>query len=184
MYRRCMLAALAAVVVLSVRADAAGAGEGHDHPHEAKAVKEASGPLDALKKLEGPWAGKAGTGEQTFEVNVSYRVTAGGNAVTETLFEGTPHEMMTVYYVQGGEVALTHYCTSGHHPRMKLAKGAKADGYVFEFAGATNFDPAKDPHMHSARMWFDGDDHVKSEWQSWDGGKPGHLARFDLTRVR
>ena len=141
--------------------------------------------LARLKRLEGSWSGQAGAGGEASDVRVSYRVTAGGNAVTETLFEGTPHEMVTVYYLQNGSLALTHYCASGQHPRMKWSRASSADEWVFDFDGPANrFDPAKDFHMHDARITFDGDDHVRSEWRSMDKGKPSHAAKFDLRRVK
>ncbi len=144
-----------------------------------------AGPLDRLKRLEGQWEGKAGAGGTPSDVKVSYRVTAGGNAVTETLFEGTPHEMMTVYYVKDGAPALTHYCASGRHPRMKWNAKSTANEWILDFDGPANaFDPKKDFHMHDARIFFDGEDHVRSEWQSHDHGKPSHVAVFDLHRVK
>lgn len=149
------------------------------------AAPDGRAALERLKRLEGAWAGKAGMGGDASDVNVRYRVTAGGNAVTETVFEGTPHEMTTVFYLEQGALALTHYCASGHHPRMKWNRASSADEWVFDFDGPANrFDPAKDFHMHDAHVWFDGEDHVRSEWSSMDQGKPSHVAAFDLRRVK
>lgn len=149
------------------------------------AAPDGRAALERLKRLEGAWAGKADAGGDPSDVKVSYRVTAGGNAVTETLFEGTSHEMVTVYYLQDGALALTHYCASGHHPRMKWNRASSADEWVFDFDGPANrFDPAKDFHMHDAHVWFDGDDHVRSAWRSMAQGKPSNVAAFDLRRVK
>lgn len=149
------------------------------------AAPDGRAALDRLKRLEGAWTGKANAGGDPSDVKVSYRITAGGNAVTETLFEGTSHEMVTVYYLQDGALALTHYCASGRHPRMKWSGASSADEWVFDFDGPANgFDPAKDFHMHDAHVWFDGDDHVRSAWRSMDQGKPSHVAAFDLRRVK
>jgi hypothetical protein len=43
-------------------------------------------------------------------VRVEYRVTGAGSAVVETLFPGTPHEMVTVYHARKGVLCMTHYC--------------------------------------------------------------------------
>ena len=48
------------------------------------------------------------------------RTTGGGSAVTETLFPGTAHEMMSVYHMDGDDLVLTHYCAGGNQPRMML----------------------------------------------------------------
>jgi len=41
---------------------------------------------------------------------VTYRVASAGSVVQETLFPGTPHEMISMYHLVDGELVLTHYC--------------------------------------------------------------------------
>jgi hypothetical protein len=60
----------------------------------AKAVPK---ELESLKKLVGTWQGQAKTGPQEVPVTIVYESTAGGTAVLERLFPGTPHEMTSVY---------------------------------------------------------------------------------------
>lgn len=155
---------------------------GHDHAHDHDHGAKTGSPLDRLKSLAGTWQGTAQHGEQKVPVTVTWRVTGGGTAVSETLFEGTPHEMLTVYTVQGGRLALTHYCAGGNQPFMTQREGGKGNELVFDFAGGANLDPAKDPHMHSGLITFLHDDALHAEWQSWDAGKPTTKAIFDLTR--
>lgn len=140
-------------------------------------------PLDRLKALEGTWTGTAGHGDGNNATTVTYHVTAGGSAVVETLFPGTPHEMVTVYTVDAGTVVLTHYCAAGNQPHMRARKGANDKELVFEFAGGAGIHPAKDTHMHSARMVFVDADHLRNEWTSWEGGKPTEPGVFELTRA-
>src|SRR5437868_15374337 len=75
--------------------------------------------LDALKGLAGEWTGKAKHGDMEHEATVTYKVTAGGSAVVETVFPGTEHEMVTVYHQDGDDLVLTHYCMLGNQPRMR-----------------------------------------------------------------
>jgi len=83
---------------------------------------------------------------------VTYRLASGGSVVEETLFPGTPHEMISMYHVVDGELVLTHYCAMANQPRMRLDRKASApERLVFAFDGGTNFDPAKDTHGHSGR---------------------------------
>ena len=182
-----------ATLVLSISlplllASAAGAlaqaGHAHDHANDHAHDHGAApaSPLDRLKSLAGTWEGTAQHGEQKFPTTVTWRVTAGGSAVTETLFEGTEHEMLTVYTVQDGRIVLTHYCAGGNQPFMKQRKGGSAGELAFEFAGGANLDPAKDPHMHSGLVTFLPDGRLRSEWQSWEGGKPTSKAIFELAR--
>ena len=146
----------------------------------------AMGPsaLDRLEKLEGEWVGKAGPGEQKVDATVTYHVTANGSAVMETLFPGTPHEMVTMYTVDKGGLVMTHYCAAGNQPHMRAHKGAAADELVFEFAGGANINPARDQFMHNASFKFVDADHLRSEWADWKDGKQAQVMVFELERKK
>ena len=141
--------------------------------------------FDRLKSLEGTWSGKAGWDEGgqkgTGDVTVVYKVTAGGNAVQEVLFPGTPHEMVTMYHMDGADLVLTHYCAQGNQPRMKLEESKEPDVLSFRFTGGTNMKES-DGHMHAAKLTIADADHVKGVWTSMKDGKPAGDAIFDLTR--
>ena len=156
------------------------AGDGHDH-----GTTSAPPPhlLERFKALAGDWAATGLDGNSAPDMRISYEVTAGGSAVVETLFAGTPHEMRTVYHKDGDDLVLTHYCASGNHPRMR-ATGMEGDKLVFAFDGATNFDAAKDGHMHDAHFIFVGPDEIRTRWNFWKDGKPGdHVADVHVRRV-
>lgn len=149
----------------------------------APAPVPAASALERMRALAGDWVDADGNlGVPPGTVVASYRVTGNGSAVVETLFPGSPHEMMTVYHVDGTDLVLTHYCAVGNQPRMRAKT---LDGNVLEFAfdGGTNFDPAKDMHMHDARIELVGPAELRGEWRSWEGGKPAeHVARFHVVR--
>ena len=113
-----------------------------------------------MKKLAGTWVEADKDGKPTDKVVSVIKVTAGGSVVHETLFPGQPHEMISVYHLDGGELVMTHYCVLGNQPRMKADPKSPADQIHFKFAGGTNLDPAKDKHMHEATMTFIDDDHI------------------------
>ncbi|MEA2693384.1 MAG: hypothetical protein QOJ16_2771 [Acidobacteriota bacterium] len=136
--------------------------------------------LAHLKSLAGDWKGTLATPEGP-PARVQYRVTSGGNAVVETLFAGTDHEMMSVYYLERGNLLLTHYCDSGNQPHMRLDTAASTpDSLVFAFDGGTGFDPAKDAHIHSGKIVWKGD-RLENEWAAYAGGKPAGSAKFLLS---
>jgi hypothetical protein len=152
-------------------------------PAPAQTDPHAPGPgFDRLKALAGEWVGTAGPpgGEKRAAV-VSYRVTAAGSAVVETLFPGTPHEMVTVYHLDGGDLLLTHYCAAGNQPRMRALAAKGGDRLDFEFVSGTNMKP-DDLHMHRASLVFDGNDHLRSIWTTYDKGQPTETVEFDLKR--
>jgi len=144
----------------------------------------AASAFGTLKSLQGEWIDVDGAFGMKGKVAVTYRVSGGGSAIVETLFAGTPHEMVTVYTREGNDLVLTHYCSAGNQPRMR-ARTTDGRVVVFEFDGGANLDPAKDGHMHAGRIEFVSADRVKAEWIGWDKGAPSpHNPRFDLERKR
>src|SRR5271156_1678238 len=88
--------------------------------HDMPSVKT-SAQLDRMKELVGTWKGTSpDMDEGTIEVR--YHLSSGGTAVVETISPGSPHEMTTVYYDEGGKLTMTHYCMLGNHPIMHLTK--------------------------------------------------------------
>ena len=149
--------------------------------HEDHAKAPAASPaMDKLKSLAGDWTMAGGDGS----VTATYRVTAGGSVVMETLFPGTPHEMVTVYHQDGKDIVLTHYCAAQNQPRMKAEAQKDAEKLVFNFAGGTNLDAKKDGHMHEASIQFVDADTVHSEWTYFAGGKKQETKAFDLKRKK
>jgi hypothetical protein len=142
--------------------------------------------FERIKSLEGEWTGAAPAEMQGGSLEVRYRVTAGGNAVEETIMPGSNHEMVTMYHLDGDKLVLTHYCVAGNEPHMVAASegsaGANVETIRFEFAGGSNLSSPNAAHMHQMEMTIDGKDHLKSHWTFFDGGKPAHDATFELTR--
>ncbi|MBI5836856.1 MAG: hypothetical protein HZB25_06405 [Candidatus Eisenbacteria bacterium] len=144
----------------------------------------ASPAFESLKALEGTWAGKASHGSETFDMEVTYKVTAAGSTVMETIFGGTPHEMVTMYTRAGHRVALTHYCAHGNQPHMLLSQKSTAKQLVFDYEPSPGINPKRDAHMHSAKIDLVDADHLRSEWASYEGGKQHGVAVFELARKK
>ncbi|MBP7147278.1 MAG: hypothetical protein KBD01_07015 [Acidobacteria bacterium] len=137
-----------------------------------------------IKALEGEWTGTGGhRGEAGQPGKVIYKVTGAGSAVVETMFPGTPHEMVTVYHLDGDDLVLTHYCAAGNQPHMKAKLPASGDRLDFEFVSGTNIKP-DGMHMHEATMVFEGPDKLRAAWTSFQAGRPGPVAEFVLTRSK
>jgi hypothetical protein len=151
----------------------------------AAAAPDSKAAFERLKALAGAWEGKAGHGDQLQPgATVRWENISNGTAVMETLFPGSPHEMRSVYFLDGGELVLTHYCAMGNQPRMKLSPASTDRTLVFDFAGGTNVDPAKDVHVHSGKIQLAGPDALEAEWTVWGGGKQTGANRFVLARKK
>ena len=94
--------------------------------------------------------------------------------------------MVSVYYCDGDDLMLTHYCALGNQPRMKADPKSPPNQLRFQFAGGTNLDPAKDMHMHEGTFTFIDDDHIEFSGVAWVGGKPAedHCATMKLVRKK
>jgi hypothetical protein len=92
--------------------------------------------------------------------------------------------MISMYHLVDGQLVLTHYCSMANQPRMRLdPKASTPDRLVFAFDGGTNFDPAKDTHVHSGVVEWKGDT-LRALWTVWSGGKEAGQNNFALGRKK
>ena len=138
---------------------------------------------ERMKQLVGVWEGTSNMSKEGQTVRVEYRLTAGGSAIVETLFPGTPEEMISVYYDRKGKLSMTHYCMVQNRPSMKLLK-AGADKLDFTYAGGSGINPKKDAHMHALTISFVDKDHVVQNWTLFEDGKEKEVTKLNLSRVR
>jgi len=149
-------------------------------PHHEKIT-----PPDAFNKmihLAGRWQGTQNSAEGVKPVVVEYALTAGDTALIETLFPGSPNEMVSVYHGDGEDVLMTHYCVMGNQPRMQLEKSEDPKVMKFVYKDGTSMSSADDPHMHQLIMTLIDEDHIKHEWSFYAGGQPTMTVVMNLTR--
>jgi hypothetical protein len=149
---------------------------------DEKTAPAALKQFETLKKLVGDWVEVGKDGKPTNKVISSIRLTSAGTAIHETLLPGSNHEMVTMYFLDGDSLVLTHYCALGNQPHMRAEPGKQANQIAFKFIGGTNLKNDNAHHMHSATLTILGPDHFKSEWVSHMDGKTCHQVSFDLVR--
>jgi hypothetical protein len=142
---------------------------------------DAKAAFARLKTLVGQWEATTSSGK----VHLSYELVSGDTALVERDSSETMPSMVTVYYVDGGRLLLTHYCMVGNQPRMQ-AKAFNADtGEIdFQFLDATNLSSSAVGHMHNAKIRIVDNSHLVSEWQFYDNGKPKFSETAQYTRVQ
>jgi hypothetical protein len=140
--------------------------------------------LEKMKTLVGTWVTADTDGKPTDEVVSVIKTTAGGSAIHETLFPGQPHEMVSIYTVDGQDLVLTHYCVLGNQPRMKANTKSITNKLKFEFVGGSNLDPKKDKHMHAATLTFVDADHIEVDGVGWEDGGPAKEMCHGMKLVR
>jgi hypothetical protein len=147
-----------------------------------------------LKTLAGTWKGQAAMGPDpgmSAPVRVSLRVTSGGAALMhEMVPEGRSDDPsngeddpITMLYVDGDRLILTHYCDSGKN-RPRMAGKLSPDGKTVEFEFVDVSGDTKYGYMHSVVFTLIDADHHTEDWTYMSPeGKPGH-AHIDLVRAK
>lgn len=160
------------------------------HAHDGAAKPAASASQEAFEKLKtlaGSWAGQLTTAprfdpvEGKF-VQFSLQVTSRGHAMEhEMSVSGLPDHPLTVFYVDGDSLTLTHYCDAGNRPRMigKLSP----DGKTLEFEFVDLSGGNENGHMHHAVFTFIDDDHHTEDWTYMTPDNTPARAHFDLMRT-
>jgi hypothetical protein len=183
------------VAVLSLSAMAFAQSDAHQHSAQSNAPKsDAQKSFDKLKTLAGSWQASVttdppmkdmGNGEKT---EVLLRVTSRGNALVHEMGElnskADPTKFdhpVTMFYLDGDQLILTHYCDAGNRPRM--AARVSPDGKTVEFdlldvTGDTRFG-----HMQHAVFTLIDENHHTEDWTfKMKGDKLIH-AHMDLQRA-
>ncbi len=146
----------------------------------ASQSKPAAG-FDRLKVLVGEWEGK---GEGGRPLHVSYKLVSGGSALLETLAPSGEPEMLTVYNLDGNNLMLTHYCSSGNQPRMRAPAAASGNPELtFVFLDATNLASPDAGHMRKLVIRFEDNDHFTQKW-TWRASGKEETSVFRYTRTK
>lgn len=117
-----------------------------------------------LKSLAGHWEEQQATDAKA---KMDIHVTSAGSAVIEQftmIQDGKPVEMITMYYLDGDQLKMTHYCETGNQPTMHGTYSPDTRTLTFDFAGATGMNSLDDGHMHHAVYTFVDNDHLRTVW--------------------
>ncbi len=150
---------------------------------ESPTPKASSPEFDRLKTPVGTWKGETDMGQGPMEIIVRYRLLAGGSVLEERVFEGTPNEMVTMYYQKDGTLAMTHYCMMGNRPAM-LLKSSDTKSLTFDFDKSCGIIPAKESHMHAMKIQFQDADTISTSCKANMEGKELPEHPTTLKRVK
>jgi hypothetical protein len=155
----------------------------------APVPSEAQKSFTTLRTLAGEWEGPVTVPEAPEmsggKMHLSLRVTSRGNALVHELQEaGTPLDAtkydhpVTMFYVDGDQLTLIHYCDAGNRPRM--TGKMSPDGKAVEFE-LKDISGSPDYHMHHSVLTIIDANHHTEDWTFMMKDKPIH-AHFDLQR--
>jgi hypothetical protein len=149
---------------------------------------DAQKSFDQLKTLAGSWDGHVTTipPDPSIEgkpIHATLRVTSMGHAlVHEMSAAGRPDDPITMVYLDGDRLLLTHYCDAGNRPRMtgKMSPDEKTLEFAFlDVAGGTQYG-----HMDHAAFNVVDANHHSEDWYYMDPGANLVHAHMDLQRTK
>jgi hypothetical protein len=158
----------------------------HAKPPANTEELQANAAFARLKSLAGDWESVGPNGEHS---RLNYQVISAGTAVMERFTsDDLPHKsgsMITVYYIDKGQLVLTHYCIAGNQPHLRATRYDAQSGELdFDFVDGGNIVSGEEGHMHSARMRFVDEDHLRSEWQFMQARSPKFTELLQFQRVK
>jgi len=158
------------------------------------APSEAQKSFTELKTLAGSWKGQVTINPPmpdmgNSNVEVSWRITSRSNALVHEMKEdGKPSDPtkydnpVTMFYLDGNRLLLTHYCDAGNRPRMVARTSPDGKTVEFDFldvSGSTSYG-----HMQHAVFTMVDENHHLEDWTFlMPGDKPVH-ARMELRRAQ
>lgn len=146
-------------------------------------AESAAGPaaFARLKALVGEWDADTSMGK----VHVSYELIAGGTSLVERESGEKMPAMLTVYYLDGDRLLLTHYCAAGNQPRMQARSFDPETGEIdFRFLDATNLTTPGAGHMHNATFHLPDRDHFSADWEFYENGQRKMAETAQYVRVK
>ena len=147
---------------------------------------QANAAFARIKSLAGEWQSVGQKGEHS---RLTYQVASGGTAVMERFSSDAlpPNsgEMITVYYIDKGELVLNHYCIAHNQPHLRATRyNAETGELDFDFVDGGNISTGNEGHMHSAKLRFIDNDHISSEWRYMEARSPKFTEIAKFTRVK
>ena len=148
-------------------------------PKTSGPQSDAQKAFEIMKTMAGSWEGNI-VGMST---HITIRVTSSGNAILhEATGPGRPDNPITMFYVDGDRLLLTHYCDAGNRPRMvgKISPDGKTVEFDFlDVSGSTD----RGMMNHMVFTMIDANHHSEAATWMLPGNKP-MVGQFVLTRTK
>ncbi len=143
---------------------------------------DAQKAFDTMKSMQGTWTGSY----QGTATTATLRVTSMGHAIVhEMRGEGRADDPITMIYLDGDHLYLTHYCDAGNRPRMegKLSEDGRTVDFTLLDVG--NLQPTQGGHMeHATFTAIDPAHHTEAWTFAMNGQAKPFTGTLDLKRAK
>src|SRR5579859_2116730 len=150
----------------------------------AMAAGNGADAFEKMKALVGDWQTETPTGGKA---TLHLELASGGTALLEKFHmedNGKPVEMITLYFVDGDKLKLTHYCMAGNQPTMAGSYDPATKTIKFDFVSISNLKSPDTGHMHHALYTLIDNDHFKTNWTFWKDQKDSFTEDVSYVRVK
>jgi hypothetical protein len=93
-----------------------------------------------FESLNGTWTIESNG--KTLPIEMTYEVGSKGSIVTEQF-----GKELSVFYLDGENLLMTHFCNAGNQPRLRLKEGGQPGVFEFEMFDITNLEDASTAHV-------------------------------------
>jgi hypothetical protein len=150
-------------------------------------AKQTNAPQSEAQKFFKDLKSLAGTWEGDYEgtpLHVSFRVTSSGHALThEATSPGRPEDPLTVFYLEGDRLLLTHFCDAGNRPFMQGKMLPDGKTLEFDLIDVADY-KGRHGHMQQVVITILDADHHLEDWIYFVERKPPVHAHYDLRRTK
>jgi len=143
--------------------------------HSAFAATDAAAAFNAFRGLQGTWAIESNGKSMTIEM--TYEVGSKASIVTEQF-----GKELSVFYRDGKDLLMTHFCNAGNQPRLKLKENGAAGSYEFEMFDITNLPDPAAAHVQRIVYKITDDKHLELEIV-WKNAKSESSEKYTLTKI-
>lgn len=140
---------------------------------------DAQKSFDKLKTLAGTW-------QATFDgkpMQATIRVTSMGNAIVHEMAGDSPEHPVTMIYLEGDRLLMTHYCDVGNRPRFEGKMSPDGKTLEFTLLDVGNLNSSQPGHMQHVVFAFVDANHHTEDWTFALNGKAPETGNLDFHRV-
>ena len=142
-----------------------------------EAQAQPTNAFDFFKSLKGSW--NIQSGNRALPIKMTYDLASKDTIVTESF-----GKELSVFYPDGNDLMMTHFCNAGNHPRLKLKKTSSSTLFEFEMVDITNLNASRDG-AHVQRITYTLMEPDKLDLKIvWKRGEKEESENYVLTRAR
>ena len=128
-----------------------------------------------FKSLNGRWAIESNG--KTLPIEMRYEVGSKESIVTEQF-----GKELSVIYLDGENLLMTHFCNAGNQPRLRLKEGGQPGHFEFEMFDITNLKDASTPHVERIVYKIIDANRMTLEIV-WKNGQSSESEKYTLSRI-